>query len=56
MIELTFNETRLLINAFLIEPGRTLIHRLYWSGWRRQHRLRARRSHYAARPTLELQP
>jgi hypothetical protein len=56
MIELTVNEIRRLINAFLIEPARDLIHRLHWSGWRRQHQLRAKRAHYARRLGLELQP
>jgi SRSO17 transposase len=56
MIELTVNEIRRLVNAFLIEPVRDLIHRLHWSGWRRQHQLRAKQSHYARRLTLELRP
>jgi hypothetical protein len=56
MIELTVNEIRRLVNAFLIEPVRDLIHRLHWSGWRRQHQLRAKQSHYARRLNLELQP
>lgn len=56
MIELTVNEIRRLINTFLIEPVRDLIHRLHWSGWRRQHQLRAKQSHYKRRLTLELQP
>ena len=55
MIELTVNEIRRLVNAFLIEPVRDLIHRLHWSGWRRQHQLRAKRSHYTRRLNLELQ-
>jgi hypothetical protein len=42
MIELTVNETRRLNNAFLIEPVRGRIHRLYWSGRQRQHQLRAK--------------
>jgi hypothetical protein len=56
MIELTVNEIRRLINTFIIEPVRSLTHRLHWSGWRRQHQLRARRAHYARRLTRELQP
>jgi SRSO17 transposase len=56
MITLTVNETRRLVNAFIIEPVRDLIHRLHWSGWRRQHQARAKRAHYARRLTLELQP
>jgi SRSO17 transposase len=56
MIELTVNEIRRLINAFLIKPVRDLIHRLHWSGWRRQHQLRAKRSHYTRRLNRELQP
>lgn len=56
MIELTVNEIRRLINAFLIAPTRQLAHRMHWSGWRRQHQLRAKRSHYTRRLSLELQP
>lgn len=56
MIELTVNEIRRLVNAFLIEPARDLIHRLHWSGWRRQHQARAKRAHYNRRLNLELQP
>lgn len=56
LIELTVNEIRRLINVFLIEPARDLIHRLHWSGWRRQHQLRAKQSHYTRRLNLELQP
>ena len=50
------NEIRRLINTLIIEPVRDLIHRLHWSGWRRQHQARARRAHHARRLTLELQP
>lgn len=32
MIELTVNEVRRLINAFITEPVRDLVHRLQWSG------------------------
>ncbi|WP_326585370.1 hypothetical protein OG889_44655 [Streptomyces sp. NBC_00481] len=46
---------RRLVNAFLIAPALGLIH-LHWSGWRRQHHLRAKRSHYTRRLSLELQP
>jgi len=56
MIELTVNEIRRLINALIIRPVRSLVHRLHWSGWRRQHQLRAKRAHYARRITFELQP
>ena len=56
MIDLTVNEIRRLINALLIEPVRDLIHRLHWSGWRRQHQLRAKRSHYTRRLNPEHQP
>jgi SRSO17 transposase len=56
MIELTVNEIRRLVNAFIIEPVHDLIHRLRWSGWRRQHQARAKRAHYVRRLNLELQP
>jgi SRSO17 transposase len=56
MIELTVNEIRRLINTLIIEPVRDLIHRLHWSGWRRQHQARARRAHYKRRLNLELKP
>jgi SRSO17 transposase len=56
MIPLTVNEIRRLINTLIIEPVRDLIHRLHWSGWRRQHQARARRAHHARRLNLELQP
>ena len=56
MIELTVNEIRRLVNAFLIEPVRDLLHRLHWSGWRRQHQLRAKQSHYTRRLNLDRQP
>lgn len=56
MIELTVNEIRRLINTIIIEPARHLTHRLHWSGWRRQHQLRARRAHHTRRLNLELQP
>lgn len=56
MIELTVNEIRRLVNAFLIEPAVDLIHRLHWSGWRRRHQHRAKRSHYTRHLSLELQP
>jgi hypothetical protein len=53
LADLTVNETRRLINASLIEAAHSLIHRLHWSGWRRQHRLRAGQSHYTRRLNLE---
>ncbi len=56
MIELTVNEIRRLINTLIIKPIRDLTHRLHWSGWRRQHQLRARRAHYTRRLNLELAP
>jgi hypothetical protein len=56
MIKLTVNEIRRLLNVFLIEPVRDLVHRLHWSGWRRQHQLCAKRCHYTRRLTLGLQP
>jgi SRSO17 transposase len=55
MIGLTVNEIRRLINTLIIRPVRDLIHRLHWSGWRRQHQHRARRAHYQRRLMLELQ-
>ncbi len=56
LIKLTVNETRRLINAYLIRPTSDLTHRLHWSGWRRQHQARARRAHYTRRLNIELQP
>ncbi len=56
LIKLTVNEVRRLINACIIRPISDLAHRLHWSGWRRQHQARARRSHYTRRLNLELQP
>jgi SRSO17 transposase len=56
MIELTVNEIRRLINTFITATVRNPTHHLHWSGWRRQHQLRARRAHHARRLTLDLQP
>ncbi|SCG14841.1 SRSO17 transposase [Micromonospora echinofusca] len=56
LIKLTVNEIRRLINTCIIRPISDLTHRLHWSGWRRQHQARARRSHYTRRLSLELQP
>jgi len=55
LIRLTVNEIRRLINTLIIEPIRSLAHRLYWSHWRRRHQARARRSHYKRRLNLEPQ-
>ncbi|MEO3928586.1 IS701 family transposase [Micromonosporaceae bacterium B7E4] len=56
LIKLTVNEIRRLINACIIHPTNDLAHRLRWSGWRRLHQARARRSHYTRRLNLEHQP
>jgi hypothetical protein len=56
LINLTVNEVRRLINVFIIRPISDLAYRLHWSGWRRLHQTRARRSHYTRRLNLELQP
>ncbi|MEU4595454.1 IS701 family transposase [Micromonospora aurantiaca (nom. illeg.)] len=56
LIKLTVNEIRRLINTCIIRPISALVHRLHWSGWRRRHQARARRSHYTRRLSLELQP
>jgi hypothetical protein len=55
LIRLTVNEVRRLINTLIIEPIRSLAHRLSWSHWRRRHQARARRSHYKRRLNLEPQ-
>ncbi|MFF5072761.1 IS701 family transposase [Micromonospora olivasterospora] len=56
LIKMTVNEVRRLINILIVRPTNGLAHRLHWSGWRRQHQARARRSHYTRRLNLELQP
>ncbi|WP_161952740.1 hypothetical protein [Actinoplanes sp. TFC3] len=56
MIDLTVKQIRRLINVLLIQPTRSLTHRLRWSRWRRRHQARARRAHYARRLNLETQP
>jgi SRSO17 transposase len=56
LIDLTVNEIRRLINVLLLQPTRSISHRLRWSSWRRRHQARARLAHYAHRLTLENQP
>ena len=52
-IPLTRNEIGHLFAALLLQPLRTLSHRLHWSTWRRRHQHRARVSHYQRQATRE---
>jgi hypothetical protein len=56
MIPLTVNEIRRLINVLLINPIRSITHRLHWSNRRRRHQAQAKRAHYTRRLNRELQP
>lgn len=50
-IPLTRNEINHLFAALLLQPARTLGHRLHWSTWRRRHQHRARTCHYQRQAT-----
>jgi SRSO17 transposase len=46
LIPYTLAEIRRLLNAWIINPTRRILHRLHWSRWRRQHQARAKRCHH----------
>jgi uncharacterized membrane protein len=52
LIPLSVNEIRHLFAKLITNTIRTISYRLHWSTWRRQHRTRARTSHYARRGSL----
>jgi SRSO17 transposase len=49
LISLTCNEIHHLFNVLVVEPIRSIVHRLRWSTWRRRHQHRAKTSHYQRR-------
>ena len=52
-IPLTRNEISHLFAAAILQPVRTLGHRLHWSRWRRRHQHRARTHHYQRQATRQ---